>query len=170
MSKMTSWHVGVAAEAFTAGQFARYAYDVSVQYGANQPEYDLIAVSGDKMLKISVKGSQDGSWGLTQSLKKGRTYHQAAQEWLSKHHKRTIFCLVQFKGTSELQMPRMYLASPKEIADHLCSEAGGCGDTILYEHHVWGPMAAAYGTVDKLPDEWLFTEARVKEMFDRYGL
>ena len=54
MSKMTSWHVGVAAEAFTAGQFARYAYDVSVQYGANQPEYDLIAVSGDKMLKISV--------------------------------------------------------------------------------------------------------------------
>ena len=50
MGKMTSWHVGVAAEAFTAGQFARYAYDVSVQYGANQPEYDLIAVSGDKML------------------------------------------------------------------------------------------------------------------------
>lgn len=77
---------------------------------------------------------------------------------------------MQFKGTSELQMPRMYLASPKEIADHLCSEAGGRGDTILYEHHVWGTMAAAYGTVDKLPDEWLFTEARVKEMFDRYGL
>lgn len=66
MAKMTSWHVGVAAEAFAAGQFARYGYDVSVQYGANQPEYDLIAVSGDKMLKVSVKGSQEGSWGLTQ--------------------------------------------------------------------------------------------------------
>ena len=73
MGKMTSWHVGVAAEAFVAAQFARMRYDVSVQYGANQPEYDLIAVSGDKMLKISVKGSQDGGWGLTQSYKKGWT-------------------------------------------------------------------------------------------------
>jgi hypothetical protein len=33
-----------------------------------------------------------------------------------------------------------------------------------------GQPSDAYGTVDKLPDEWLFTEARVKEMFDRYGL
>ncbi len=28
-------------------------------YGANQPEYDLIAVDSDKILKISVKESQD---------------------------------------------------------------------------------------------------------------
>ena len=170
MTEMTSWHVGVAAEAFAAAQFARLTYDVSVQYGANQPEYDLIAVDGDKMLKISVKGSQDGSWGLTQSLKKGRSYHEAAQEWLSRHHKKTIFCLVQFKNTSDCQMPRMYLASPEEIADVLCKEAGGRGDTILYEKHTWGPMAAAYGTTDELPDEWLFTKERAKEMFDRYGL
>ena len=169
MSKMTSWHVGVAAEAFAAAQFARLAYDVSVQYGANQPEYDLIAVDGDRMLKISVKGSQDGSWGLTQSLKKGRTYQGAAQEWLTRHHKRTIFCLVQFKDTDDLQMPRMYLASPEEIADVLCEEAGGRGDTILYENHEWGPTAAAYGTTDKLPAEWAFTEARAKEMFNLYG-
>lgn len=169
MGKMTSWHVGVAAEAFAAAQFARLTYDVSVQYGANQPEYDLIAVSGEKMLKISVKGSQDGSWGLTQSLKKGRSYHEAAQEWLNRHHKKTIFCLVQFKETSDFQMPRMYLASPEEIADALCKEAGGRGDTILYEHHEWGPMAAAYGTTDKLPEEWILTEARAKEMFERYG-
>ena len=169
MGKMTSWHVGVAAEAFAAAQFARLTYDVSVQYGANQPEYDLIAVSGEKMLKISVKGSQDGSWGLTQSLKKGRSYHEAAQEWLNRHHKKTIFCLVQFKETSDFQMPRMYLASPEEIAEALCKEAGGRGDTILYEHHEWGPMAEAYGTIDKLPEEWNFTEARAKEMFERYG-
>lgn len=170
MSKMTSWHVGVAAEAFVAAQFARLGYDVSVQYGANQPEYDLIVVDGEKMLKISVKGSQDGSWGLTQSLKKGRTYHEAAEEWLSRHHKKTIFCLVQFKNTSEFQMPRMYLASPDEIAEVLCKEAGGRGDTILYEHHTWGPTAGAYGTVDKLPEEWLFSVDRTKEMFEKYGL
>ena len=70
MKSISSWHVGVAAEAYAAAVFARYGYDVSVQYGANQPEYDLISVCGDKMLKISVKGSQDGGWGLTQNYKK----------------------------------------------------------------------------------------------------
>ena len=43
MKKVSSWHVGIAAEAFAAAQFARFGIDVSVQYGANQPEYDLIA-------------------------------------------------------------------------------------------------------------------------------
>ena len=90
---MNSWHVGVAAEALAAAQFARYGYDVSVQYGADQPEYGR----GDEMLKISVKGSKDGSWGLTQKYKKGNTYHEAVEEWLKKHHKKTIFCLVQFE-------------------------------------------------------------------------
>ena len=169
MSIMKSWHVGVAAEAFAAAQFARLTYDVSVQYGANQPEYDLVAVSDNKMLKISVKGSQDGSWGLTQSLKKGRTYHEAAHEWLKKHHKRTIFCLVQFKNVANDEMPRMYLATPEEICDVLCKEAGGRGDTILYEHHAWGPLASAHGTIDELPKEWEFTKERAEEMFNKYG-
>ena len=57
----SSWHVGVAAEAFAAGLFARCGLDVSVQYGANQPEYDLLVVRGDAVLKVSVKGSKDDS-------------------------------------------------------------------------------------------------------------
>ena len=87
MKQISSWHVGVAAEAFVAALFARYGYDVSVQYGANQPEYDLIAVAGDKMLKISVKGSQGGGWGLTQSYKKDCNDHEAIAKWLAGHHK-----------------------------------------------------------------------------------
>jgi Holliday junction resolvase-like predicted endonuclease len=63
-SKPTSWHIGVAAEAFAAAQFARLGYNVSVQYGANQPEYDLIVVRKDHMMKVSVKGSQDWGWGF----------------------------------------------------------------------------------------------------------
>lgn len=169
MSKISSWHVGVAAEAIAAAQFARLQYDVSVQYGANQPEYDLIAVSGDQMLKISVKGSQDGGWGLTQGFKKGCDYHEAIQKWLEAHHKKTIFCLVQFKGCELDQMPRLYLASPTEIADELHKSAGGRGETVLREHHVWGPTAAAYGTTDALPQEWLFSEARARELFEKYG-
>ena len=169
MGKMTSWHVGVAAEAFVAAQFARMRYDVSVQYGANQPEYDLIAVSGDKMLKISVKGSQDGSWGLTQSYKKGYDYHEAIQKWLDGHHKKTIFCLVQFQGTSDAELPHMYLASPTEIAQVLNASAGGRGETILYEYHKWGPRAAGSGTIDRIPEEWRFTEERAQFMFEYYG-
>lgn len=169
MEKMTSWHVGVAAEAFAAAQFARFRYDVSVQYGANQPEYDLIAVSGEKMLKISVKGSQDGGWGLTQSYKKGCDYHEAIQKWLNSHHKKTIFCLVQFKGVEDYEMPRMYLASPEEIADIMNASAGGRGETVLREYHQWGPRAAGSGTVDRIPDEWKFTAERAKYMFETYG-
>ena len=83
MKKRTQWQVATAAEAFAAAQFARCGWDVSVQYGANQPEYDLVAVDGDRMLKVSVKGSQDGAWGLTQSLKRGTDYHGAADKWLA---------------------------------------------------------------------------------------
>jgi hypothetical protein len=60
-SKPTSWHIGVAAEAFAAAQLARLGYNDSVQYGANQPEYDLIVVHKDHMMKVSVKGSQGAS-------------------------------------------------------------------------------------------------------------
>ena len=38
--EFSSFHVGVAAEAIAAALFARCGMDVSVQYGANQPEYE----------------------------------------------------------------------------------------------------------------------------------
>ena len=63
MSKeMTSYQVGVAAEAFASALFARCGFHVSVQYGANQPGYDLIVEKEKKAFLISVKGSQDGGW------------------------------------------------------------------------------------------------------------
>ena len=169
MKKISSWHVGIAAEAYAAAVFARLGYDVSVQYGANQPEYDLIAVSGDRILKISVKGSQDGSWGLTQNYKKGSSYHEAAHQWCESHHKKTIFCLVQFKGTEPDEMPRIYLATPYEIAERLKESAGGRGETILYEKHTWGPHAAGAGTTDRIPDEWKLSADRLEMMFEVYG-
>ena len=158
MKKVRSWHIGVAAEAFAAAQFARYGINVSVQYGANQPEYDLIASMGDKILKVSVKGSQDGGWGLTQNYKKNCDYHEAINKWLAAHGKNTIFCLVQFQGVAEDQLPKMYLATP-----------AGLGETVLREHHVWSVRASAAGTIDKIPDEWVFTAERAKQMFDNYA-
>ena len=147
MGKIGSWYIGIAAEAFAAAQFARYGVNVSVQYGANQPEYDLIAAKGDSMLKISVKGSQDVSWGLTQGFKKDCDYHEAINRWLAAHGKKTVFCLVQFHGVAENELPRMYLATPSEIAEIMHSSRAGNGDTILYEHHVWGQ----WGNLSILP-------------------
>lgn len=55
---------------------------MSVQYGGNQPEYDLVAVDKERVLKISVTRSKDGGWGLTQPFIAQANYHQAADDWL----------------------------------------------------------------------------------------
>lgn len=160
----SSWQVATAAEAFSAAQFARCGWDISVQYGANQPEYDLVAVDGERVIKVSVKGSQDGSWGLTQSYLANANYHGAVDLWLKKHSRKTVFCLVQFKGVPVDQLPRMYLARPLEIANWLKAAAGGRGDTILYERHAWSERARSAGTIDAIPEVWRFTTERLNEM------
>jgi Holliday junction resolvase-like predicted endonuclease len=161
---VSSWHIGVAAEAFAAAQFARLGFDVSVQYGANQPEYDLLVVRGDAMLKVSVKGSQDGSWGLTQSYLKKADYHGAIKLWLAKHGMKTVLCLVQFRNVKLRELPRFYLARPQEIAERMLATASGRGDTILYEKKTWTARAAGAGTVDEIPASWFLTQQRVETL------
>lgn len=165
--KLSQYHVKVATEAFAAAMFARCGYDVSVQYAGNQPEYDLIIAKDDKMLKVSVKGSQDGGWGLTQSFKKDATYHEAVDKWLERFKPKTIMCFVQLKNTKVNEMPRMYLATPQEVAQRLKDSAKGRGETILYEYKEWTASAHGAGTIDKIPDEWKFTPERIEELFAR---
>jgi len=159
---VSSWHVGVAAEALAAAQFARAGFDVSVQYGANQPEYDLVVVRDDRVLKVSVKGSQDGGWGLTQSYLKNADYHGAIEKWFARHKPRTVFCLVQFKNIALDEMPRIYLATPHDIRVRLRNTAAGRGDTILYEQHTWGSRAMGAGTSEIIPREWKFSRERIE--------
>jgi hypothetical protein len=165
--RVSSWHIAVAAEAFTAGLFARCGLDVSVQYGADQPEYDLVVVKGERLLKVSVKGSQDGAWGLAQSYLKDANYHAAVGKWLLRHKPRTVLCFVQFKDVPIDGLPRMYLATPTEVAQRLRETAGCRGATILYESHTWTARAVAAGTVEQIPANWRFTAARVEELLDR---
>jgi len=162
----SSHNVGIAAEAIAAAQFARCGFDVSVQYGANQPEYDLIVAKGDNLLKVSVKGSQDGGWGLTQSYLKEKTadYHGAIDRWLERHGQRTIFCLVQFDSVPLDAMPRLYLATPADIARRLRETANGRGDSVLYEQHSWGRRAHAAGTTEEIPQSWVFSVERIEEL------
>lgn len=163
----SSWHVATAAEAIAAAQFARFGYDVSVQYGANQPEYDLMVAASDQILKISVKGSADGGWGLSQtqlSRLRNANYHGAADAWLARHKPRTAICLVQFKDVADDMLPRVYLAWPHEIAERLKAASGGRGDTILFEDKTRGPKAQGAGTVEQIPTNWRMTRARIKEL------
>ncbi len=164
MASLSSWHVAVAAEAIAAAQFARCGLDVSVQYGANQPEYDLVVVKGERLMRVSVKGSQDGGWGLTQSYLKRADYHAAIDAWLRNHKRRTVFCFVQLKGVALNEMARVYLATPDEVADQLRRAAKGRGETVLWEHKAWTARAQAAGTVDRIPDAWTFTLERVREL------
>jgi len=162
----SSWHVGVAAEAVTAALFARCGLDVSVQYGANQPEYDLLVVRGEKILKVSVKGSKDGGWGLTQSHLKNADYHRAVESWVRRHQPRTVLCFVQFKDVPVDQLPRVYLATLSEVAQRLRETAKGRGDTVLYERHNWGPRAFAANTTESIPDHWKFSLERVEQLLE----
>jgi hypothetical protein len=149
----TSYHVGVDAEAIAAAQFARCGYDVSVQYGANQPGYDLVVGKGKRLLKVSVKGSQNKAWMLCPGYlsDKNRTYRAAINAW-KKHHNDigVVLCFVQFQGVDIREMPRVYLATIDEVAERLRQTRNGEGDTVLHEERVWGKRATASGTVSKL--------------------
>jgi hypothetical protein len=168
----TTWHVATAAEAIAAAQFARFGFDVSVQYGASQPEYDLMITDGEEFLKISVKGSSDGAWGLTQSqlAKLGNAnYHGAVDAWLKRHKPRTALCFIQFKDVPSDVLPRCYLAWPAEVGARLKSASGGRGDTVLFEDYRRGPRAAGAGSVERIPDEWRLTQERTAEFLKSAG-
>lgn len=163
MDRLKPFHVGVAAEAFAAAVFAQASFDVSVQYGANQPEYDLLVSKADRYLKISMKGSQDGGWGLCQNYKRGATYHEAADRWASNQSPRIIYCFVQLRGVSLGEAPRIYLAQVREVADRMKAARNGHGQTILYENYLY-TRGIGLGCNDKLPNSWRFSHAFLTQL------
>lgn len=156
---MTQYQVKIAAEAFAAGFFAHADCDVSVQYGANQPIYDLIVARPGKLVGVSVKGSQDGSWGLTQGHLSQADYQSAIDTWLVRHAE-VIFCFIQFQRVAVGAVPRAYLATSAAVAAHLRGVRGGLGDTILHEQHTYRRGRAA-GVTDTIPAGWLLDRARI---------
>jgi hypothetical protein len=106
---MTSRQCEIAAEAYSACLLARAGYDVLVQYGANQPYYDLVANKGNRFLPISVKGSQDGGWMLAVKYKeKGMSYHAAIDKWLEMQRGDIVLMFIQFFGVPLGEAPRVY--------------------------------------------------------------
>jgi Holliday junction resolvase-like predicted endonuclease len=157
---MTPRQCEIAAEAFAASLLARSGYDVLVQYGANQPQYDLVAVKGNRILLVSVKGSQDGGWMLaSRFVKSGVGYHAAIDKWLTYQRADLVFMFVQFQSVGLGQAPRVYVARPEEIAVQLKAHREGQGHGALQED--WQSNHPNSRYTDKIPDSWVFSLERI---------
>lgn len=159
---MSSRQCEIAAESYAACLLAQAGYDVLVQYGANQPQYDLVAVKEKRKLLISVKGSQDGGWMLAVKYKekgKGITYHQAIDRWLAAQHPDVVFVLVQFIGIPFGGAPRAYAVIPGDIAFHMKTQRNGKGHGALHEN--FGGPSARSRYKHQIPQAWGFSIARV---------
>ena len=157
---MTPRQCEIAAESYSASLLAQTGYDVLVQYGAHQPDYDLVAVKGDRILLLSVKGSQAGGWALAVSYKNpSRNYHQAIDAWRDDKREDVVFLLVEFLGVPLGTAPRVYVSRPAEIAAHMKTQSNGHGHGSLAED--WLRDHPKAKRADTIPKSWEFTRHRI---------
>ncbi|MEO6563830.1 MAG: hypothetical protein ABIN99_12430 [Nitrosospira sp.] len=159
---MTPRQCEIAAESYAACLLAQAGYDVLVQYGANQPQYDLVAVEGTRFLPVSVKGSQDGGWMLAVKYKlkgMGVTYHQAIDSWLAAQRADAIFVFVQFLNVPLGEAPRLYVARLPEIAIHMKTQCDGRGHGALLKN--FGDPRPGSRYTHRIPSYWLFSQQRI---------
>ena len=176
ISKPASWPMAVGAEGIVAAQFARCGFDVLVQAGRDKPWYDLVVTKASNLLKVSVKASDNGEWALTNGFIRrvaetnGMRIDNlsAIDMWRSGYGSRTVCGLVQFEGTAIHELPRVYLASPEEIAATMREIAARTGRCTLLEMYEW---TAANGQrfVEMLPEKWHFSQDRVQELLLAQG-
>jgi hypothetical protein len=170
--KPSALQIAAGAAGIASAQFARCKFDVSIQYGRNKAPYDLVVARGGYLLKVSVKGSEDGSWALTDAYLKRAPVHNykrndcpdAIDLWFDHHGPRTICCLVQFKGVSLNQLPRIYLATPFEVAQNLREAADRLGTSTLYESYEWSSGTEESLAIETLPATWIFSEERIEQL------
>jgi hypothetical protein len=157
---MTPYQVNVAAEAYTCLIMSLAGYDVAMQYGTTQPDWDILATKGMRTLKLQVKGSQTGGWGLFQGHLKDADYHGALDKWLANELSDVVYVFVQFKGVALGEAPRCYVARPVQIVEHMRTTRGGHARTVLREKHAYSSGVGA-GQIDVIPIGWLLSQARV---------
>jgi len=161
---MNKHQTAVAAEAFAAGVLAHSALSVFVQYGANQPGYDLLVSDGNDSVMVSVKGSTDGWWVLAVKDKTD-TYQEVLDRWVSANC-RYAFCLVQFSGVEPGTMPPMYFATGDEIGVELRTHHFGEVSLALAKHRAPTRGKNKSKTMG-IPPSWRMTEERIREVVQR---
>jgi Holliday junction resolvase-like predicted endonuclease len=161
INRMTKHQVDVAAESLAASLLSQAGYEVFVQYGANQPGFDLVAIREKRTLRVSVKGTQVKGWCFSGGDKeKGITYAEAADKWLTRQNIELVFVFVQFYRIKIGEMPDVYVARPHEVSAHVKRGKGGAGDSTLRWNHTW-TRGIAKGITDTPQDKWKFTQARI---------
>jgi hypothetical protein len=173
--KPPSWPITVGAEAIAAAQFARCGFDVLVQAGSDKPWYDLVVTKSGNLLRVAVRASDNGRWCLTESYLRhaadmtGRRNDRkgSIDLWLDHHGSRTVCCLVQFEGIAIQQLPRIYLASPFEIAQRMHETASRVGQATLFEQYEWSSSRDGISNIERLPSNWLFSHERIHELLVR---
>lgn len=176
LSKSPSWPITIGSEGIAAAQFARCGFDVLVQASRDKPWYDLVVTRAGNLLKVSVKASENGEWELTSGFTRRvapasgmRTDCRSMVEmWRAGYGSRTVCCLVQFEGVAITQMPRIYLASPDEIAAAMHNTAERTGRCTLLEHYEWNGRDGERN-LEVLPAEWNFSPARVQQLLLSQG-
>jgi hypothetical protein len=157
---MTPYQVNVAAEAFAAVVMSQAGYDVAMQYGTRQPDWDIIATKPERSLKLQVKGTQKFGWGLFQSFFQNGDYHGALDAWLAAQHSDIVYFLVQFRDVPVGGVPRCYVARPNEIAEHMHTTRGGHAYTSLRENYAY-TKGVGIGHTDVIPVGWIASQSRI---------
>jgi hypothetical protein len=157
---MTLRQCEIAAESYSTCLLAQSGYDVFVQYGAHQQHYDLVALKGERTIRISVKGSQDGGWMLAVGYKNAEnTYQAAIESWEAAQPHDAIFMFVGFIAVGTGEAPRTYIAGLSEVAAHLKQQYMGRGHTALDENNPSYYPRSKYK--DKLPETWRYSTERI---------
>lgn len=171
VAKSPAWPIAVGAEGIAAAQFARCGFDVLVQAGRDKPSYDLVVTRGGNLLKVSVKASENGEWALTSGYTRTVAEfngmridsRRAIDMWRAAYGSRTVCCLVQFENVAIDELPRIYLASPDEIAAAMNRTAERTGRCSLLERYEWTASDGAR-LVETVPASWHFSQARIQEL------
>lgn len=157
---MTPYQVNVAAEAFAAVVMSQAGYDVAIQFGTTQPDWDIVATKGARNLKLQVKGTQRRGWGLFQSYLRNADYHGALDMWLAAQIPNIVYFFVQFNSVPVGSAPRCYLARPSEIVTHMHTTRAGHGYTSLRENYCY-TRGLGSGYTDIIPASWAASQARI---------
>jgi hypothetical protein len=169
--KAASWPISLGAEGIAAAQFARCGFDVLVQAGRDKSYYDLVVSCGGTLLKVAVKASDNGRWCLTSGYTRRVSEsggmrmdcNAGIDMWRSSYGSRTVVCLVQFEAVAISEMPRIYLASPDEIAAKMREAAERTGECALCERYEWMDRNGECSK-ELLPARWSFSPERIREL------
>lgn len=175
--RLTSRSISLGAEGIAAAQFARTGFDILPQTAHEKPNFDLAVTRSGALVKMSVKASDNGCWDLVHPFLRGvhgsksrrADQQKAIDMWLDGQASRAMCCLVQFDGIPLEQLPRIYLASPWDIAKRMLDSLERLDEASLLESYEWTSPFDGVVRMETLPNAWRFSPDRIQELLTRHA-